>query len=93
MVEVLADLEQVTVRLEGRLVAQHPRSWGNALTITDPIHVLSAARLREAFQQPRASMSGAESDAGVLLRDLADYDLAFGVDISPAVDLDIEAVS
>ncbi|MEP7180521.1 MAG: IS21 family transposase, partial [Pseudonocardiales bacterium] len=97
MVEVLADLEQVTVRLEGRLVAQHPRSWGNALTITDPTHVQSAARLREEFQQPRASMSGAESDAGVLSRNLADYDLAFGVDMSPvinpAVDLDIEAAS
>ena len=44
----------VSVRLEGRVIADHPRSWGNALTITDPDHVAAAARLREAFQAPRA---------------------------------------
>jgi len=97
MVDVLADLEHVTVRLEGRLVAQHPRSWGTALTITDPTHVQTAARLREAFQQPRAAL--ADSDLGVVLRDLADYDIAFGVDLTispatrPAVSLDVEAAS
>jgi transposase len=52
IVEVIADLEQVRVHLGGRLVAQHPRSWGNALTITDPDHVSTAARLREAFSKP-----------------------------------------
>ena len=79
MVEVLADLDQVSVRLEGRLVAQHPRSWGNALTITDPAHVSAAARLREAFQHP--AIRPIETD--VVLRNLADYDTACGVDINP----------
>ena len=78
MVEVLADLDLVCVRLEGRLVADHQRSWGTALTITDPDHVGAAARLREAFGQSRALP--AETD--VVLRDLADYDAAFGVDLS-----------
>ena len=70
----------MSVRLEGRLIADHPRSWGNALTITDPDHVSAAARLREAFGTPR--VVPAEDD--VVLRDLAEYDAAFGVDIEVA---------
>jgi transposase len=91
MVEVAADLHLVSVRLEGRLVADHPRSWGNALTITDPEHVSAAARLREAFGQPRTL----PADDVVVLRDLADYDIAFGVDLNLATDLgaDIEVAS
>lgn len=85
MVDVAADLELVSVRLEGRLIAAHQRSWGNALTITDPDHVIAAAVLREAFQHPVARTN----EADVVLRDLADYDAAFGVDI----DLDIEVAS
>jgi len=85
MVDVWADLELVGVRLEGRVITEHPRSWGTALTITDPEHVTAAALLREAFQHPVART---EHD-DVVLRDLADYDAAFGVDI----DLDIEVAS
>jgi transposase len=77
MVEVVAGLDTVRVRLEGRLVADHPRSWGTALTITDPAHLAVAGRLREAFQQPRPL----SIEPGVTLRDLADYDTAFGVDM------------
>ena len=80
MVDVVADLERVVVRLDGRVVADHPRSWGNALTITDPEHVVAAARLREAFQLPRT----VPVQTNVMLRDLADYDIAFGVDIEVA---------
>jgi hypothetical protein len=86
MVEVVADLDGVIVRLEGRVIADHPRSWGNALTITDPDHVSAAARLREAFQAPRAPRV-IPVEAAVVLRDLAEYDTAFGVDLS----VDIEA--
>lgn len=78
MVEVSADLERVQVSCDGRAVADHARSWGNALTITDPAHVHAAARLRHAFQNP--SPPPAETD--VMLRNLADYDAAFGVEIS-----------
>lgn len=80
MVDVVADLERVVVHLDGRLVGEHQRSWGNALTITDPEHVVAAARLREAFQQPRHM----PVEADVVLRNLADYDTAFGVDIEAA---------
>ena len=84
IVEVIADLDQVRVHLGGRLVAQHPRSWGNALTITDPDHVSTAARLREAFSKPRPA-TGTGQDTEVVLRDLAVYDAAFGVDLDTSI--------
>ncbi len=83
MVEVVADLDLVVVHLEGRVVADHRRSWGTALTITNPDHVAAAARLREAFGQPRAL----PVEATVVLRDLADYDAAFGVDIAAGIEV------
>ncbi|MBA3310457.1 MAG: IS21 family transposase [Nocardioidaceae bacterium] len=89
MVDIVADLDQVTVHLGVRLVAQHPRSWGNALTITDPEHVTTAARLREAFGRPRAVTQTGE----VVLRDLAEYDAAFGVDLGVDLDKSIEEAS
>jgi len=72
-VEVTADLETVTITLDGRCVGSHPRSWGTGLTITDPDHVEAAGALRKAFQNPAPA-----TDASGL-RDLADYDRAFGV--------------
>lgn len=83
MVDVVADLDLVIVRLEGRVIANHPRSWGNALTITDPDHVSAAARLREAFQAPRVI----PVEAAVVLRDLTEYDAAFGVDLSGGIEV------
>lgn len=80
MVDVTAGLDRVQVRLAGQLVADHARSWGSALTITDPTHVLAARRLREAFQSPRTVPVATE----VVARDLADYDTAFGVNIEVA---------
>jgi len=75
MVDTHADLERVQVRLEGRLVAEHPRVWARGLTITDTTHVDTAKRLRQEFQQPRTQAAG-----DGLVRDLADYDRAFGLD-------------
>ena len=44
------------------------------MTITDPVHVERAARLRQQFQQPRPVRV-----ADDLARDLGDYDRAFGL--------------
>ena len=81
MVDVIADLERARVRAEGRLVADHARVWARGTTVTDPAHVEVAAWLRKQFQHPRAS--GDAGDAGAdrddLLRDLSDYDRAFGL--------------
>ncbi|HZC50874.1 MAG TPA: IS21 family transposase [Mycobacterium sp.] len=74
MVDVVADLERVRVRLEGRAVADHARVWARGTTVTDPTHVTTAALLRQQTRQPRAIA------ADDLVRDLADYDRAFGLD-------------
>jgi transposase len=75
IVDVAADLERVSVRLEGRVVADHARIWARGATVTDATHVEIAKRLREQFNTPRP-VNTAED----LTRDLADYDRAFGLD-------------
>jgi hypothetical protein len=74
MVSVAADLSRVRVRVDGRLVADHARVWARHMTVTDPLHVAVAERLRAEFGRPRTP-----DDDGGLLRDLADYDRAFGL--------------
>jgi transposase len=71
-VDVRADLGQVTVRCEGRLVACHDRSWVAHQTITDPAHkaaadVMRAERLRARLAAPPAAVE-------VEQRDLSRYD-------------------
>jgi transposase len=74
-VEVTADLCRVEVRHEGRLVTAHDRVWARGMTITDPVHVAAAKVLRERFQQPPPAPDPHDG----LVRDLADYDHAFGL--------------
>jgi hypothetical protein len=74
IVDVTADLQQVRVHAEGRLVTEHDRVWARGGTLTDPCHVETAARLRKQFQQPR-TVAGPDD----LTRDLGDYDRAFGL--------------
>jgi transposase len=81
MVDVGADLERVRVRAEGRVVAEHTRVWARGMTVADPAHVQTAAWLRKQFQQPRAAAAGDDGDH--LVRDLADYDRAFGLACDP----------
>jgi len=73
-VTVTADLDRVQVRSDGRLVADHARVWARHMTVTDPAHVAIAQQLREQFGRPRT-----HDDDSALVRDLADYDRAFGV--------------
>jgi hypothetical protein len=73
-VTVAADLERVQVRLEGGIVADHARVWARQMTITDAAHVAVAQQLREGFARPRM-----RNDDLVLVRDLVDYDRAFGI--------------
>jgi transposase len=82
-VDVHADLDRVQVRHDGRLVAGHDRVWARGQTITDPGHVAAAKVLREQFQQPRPAAPDADGD---LVRDLADYDRAFGLTDSSRTD-------
>ena len=75
MVEVSADLDRVKVRLDGKVVADHARAWARGMTITDLAHVQQAAALRAVFKAPRLA-----AVADDLVRDLGDYDRAFGID-------------
>ena len=56
------------------MVADHARVWARHMTVTDPAHVATAEQLREQLRQPR------RVDDNGLLRDLADYDRAFGLE-------------
>ena len=77
LVDVHADLRQVRVQLDGRLVARHHRVWARGMTVTDPDHVATAKLLREQFRQPPARPADTAHEG--LVRDLADYDRAFGL--------------
>ena len=69
----------VRIRADGRLIAEHRGVWARGMTITDPAHLETAARLRKQFQQPR-TMTGTDVVAGDdLVRDLSDYDRVFGL--------------
>jgi len=78
IVAVHMNLTHVWVSLDGVEITRHERVWGTARTITDPTHVTTAGRLRAVFQSPRVVATDAD-----LVRDLADYDTAFGVDFDP----------
>ena len=75
MVDVSADLTQVRVKYDGRLVGEHERVWVRGTTITDPAHLAQAGLLRVDYQQPRPQPAD-----DLLARDLGDYDKAFGLD-------------
>jgi transposase len=86
LVEVRADLQNVTITLGGRPVGQHQRCWADHQTITDPQHQQAAADLRAQLsaqhRQPRPAGQQVEQ------RQLSDYDAAFGletVDLATAV--------
>lgn len=74
LVAVHADLERVTVRVDRRVVADHARVWARQVTVTDAEHLDTARRLRQEFNRPPSHVD----DIG-LVRDLADYDRAFGL--------------
>jgi transposase len=74
-VDVVADLEQVTVRLGANVVAAHERCWARWQTITDPAHKAAAlAMSAAAAHRPPAPPAGE-----VEQRDLGAYDAAFGL--------------
>lgn len=77
LVEVRTTVDQVIVTGGGRLLAAHDRCWAARQTLTDPAHVQIAAALRSQFQAGPPPVSGDH-----LVRDLADYDRAFGVDFA-----------
>lgn len=80
LVEVHTTLTQVTVHRAAHVLATHDRCWATRQTLTDPTHVATAALLRNQFQQ------GSPPTHEHPVRDLADYDRAFGVDLGSDAD-------
>ncbi|QOW01386.1 IS21 family transposase [Rhodococcus pyridinivorans] len=79
LVDVTTGLDTVVVTRAGRRLAEHERVWAHGLTLTDPAHVETAARLRTNFQQQHEPDDGQHP-----VRDLADYDRVFGVEFDIA---------
>ncbi len=92
MVSVEVDLSRVRVSCAGRPVADHPRSWAHARTVTDPDHLAAARSLRHEYQTrtraagPAAGTTSTDSAKGwqvgnrVAQRSLSDYDQLFGLE-------------
>jgi hypothetical protein len=76
-VEVAAGLERVVVTCDGKVVADHPRSWAKHQSFTDPDHATAAAALRRAHVAA-LSTAGTPRHTDVQVRDLASYDTALG---------------
>lgn len=74
-VEVVADLQQVTVRLGAKVVASHQRCWARWQTITDSAHHAAALAMSHAaaHRPPAPPVDEVEQ------RDLSAYDAAFGL--------------
>jgi transposase len=72
-VDVVCDLDTVTVSCAGHTVARHPRCWAPHQTIADPVHVAAAEEMRRARLQVVARPRQSE----VEVRPLSVYDAAF----------------
>ena len=84
-VDVLATPARVVVACAGQVVAEHPRCWATAATITDPAHRETAQLLRaDLAARRRTQATRAHPDGHVVaIRALPDYDALFGVDFDP----------
>ncbi|RPE27200.1 transposase [Streptomyces sp. Ag109_O5-1] len=86
-VDVTASPQAVTVFCDGRVVAEHPRSWAKHQVVTDAVHAATVARMREALaldrQRRQAPVRQRTDGHAVALRALANYDAVFGVDFNP----------
>jgi transposase len=78
-VEVVADLDAVHVFCDGRLVADHARSWARHQTFTDPAHAEAAKVLRHQHRAMTAARALRPADVQVEQRPLSSYDTALGL--------------
>jgi transposase len=81
-VDVVADLNCVTITCAGTMVGRHQRCWARHQTITDPAHRQTAHQLAHHASAVRddAQHTGRAAAAVVVeRRDLSVYDAAFGI--------------
>lgn len=72
-VDVVCELDTVTVSCGGRVVARHPRCWAPHQTVTDPAHAAAAEEMRRA----RLRLVDRPQQSEVEVRPLSVYDAAF----------------
>jgi transposase len=75
-IELVVDLQRVKAVCDGRVVADHQRTWAWHQTITDPDHLAAAKTLR----RDRGGVLRPVPETQVEQRCLADYDTALGLD-------------
>jgi hypothetical protein len=75
-IEVTAGLERIRVFCDGRVVADHERTWAWHQTITGPEHAEAARALR----RQRVGVLRPAPEPEVEVRCLADYDAALGLE-------------
>ena len=80
-IEVIADLTRVRALCDGKLVANHERTWATHQSISDPEHVAAAKVLR----RNRIGRLRPAPEPEVEVRCLADYDTALGLDADGGV--------
>jgi transposase len=81
-IQVRADLHRVWAVCDGRVVAEHARSWARHQSFTDPAHAATALTLRRARNgvHPGATVGSAFGPGQVVqVRELSTYDAAFGI--------------
>ena len=81
-IEVVANLDQVRVFSEGKMVADHERVWAWHQTLTDPAHSEAAKILRRTRVGALRPVRDTEAEIAVEQRALADYDTALGIDLA-----------
>jgi transposase len=75
-IDITADLHRVRVFCDGRLVADHQRSWAKHQTIHHPEHLAAARTVR----RQRLEIVRPPAETEVETRCLTDYDALLGVD-------------
>lgn len=80
-IEVIADLDRVTVFCDGKVLADHQRVWAWHQTITDPDHLEAARVLRRTRAGVLRRVREPAAELAVEQRVLADYDTALGIDL------------
>jgi hypothetical protein len=57
-VEIRAYAERIEIRQDGRVVGEHPRSFGRDRTISDLWHYVPPVRMHHRIAHPRAQQTG-----------------------------------
>lgn len=82
-VDVHAALDEVRITCSGEPAGGHSRSLRTGQTITNPEHVVIAAKLRDRYRSPKpATLRSHQDGHQVQIRALSDYDALFGVDFT-----------